>query len=174
MTTPSDAPTRRDRFDLLALLVGVGALVAVIGAGVSAEGAPEIGVIDGWSQVDLFSAEIASFGFVALVGGAALLLVAPRLDGTPSPASHPNISASAFIIVLSDLAVLVGAALAGVVAVLERKSEAPDGSRPLTEYYTDSEKVGEIVEYAGIVLIALVVGWYAVRAARTARSPSRE
>jgi hypothetical protein len=142
----------------LAWLLVVGLLVTVVGACVSAAGAPQIGVVDDWGRVDEAAGRIASWEYLLVILVAVGLVRSRRAGG----------AAGMLVVAIGESAVLLIAALAGIAGVLERKVETP----LTTEYYTGAERIGEIATYVGVGIAAAGVLVFAATSLRVARRAS--
>ena len=166
-TTDPDARPDRGWRVSLALVLLLGVLIAIIGESISAAGAPEIGVVDAWGRIDEATSQIASWQYLLVVGAAAFVLFggfgADRFDREATPrwrvASHG---------VITELAALAVAAVVGMVAVFERTSDANAvGGVGVSDYYSETEKIGETVAYAAIVIVAVGLLAFMLRGQRS-------
>lgn len=154
---------------VVAVLLLLGSLVAVAGICVSAAGAPEIGVVDDWGRVDEAAGRVASWELV-LVVLAATLLVAWAARQTAVSSVGARWQRTALVIALVEVVVIVGAAIAGALALFERTFVGP----PTTSLYSDTEQIGESAAYAGVLLAIIAVGFLIVSELRRGRTVGEE
>jgi hypothetical protein len=150
----------------MVLLAGV--LIAIVGECISAAGAPEIGVVDGWGRVDEAVSQIATWQYLLVVVAAFVLLGGSGADrfGTDAPSRR-----AVWWGVVIELTALAAAAVVGMVAVFERTSDANEvGGVGFSDYYSQTEKIGETVVYSAIVLVAAALLVLVVRETKT-RTP---
>lgn len=140
---------------VVARLLIIGLLLAMVGACVSAAGAPLIGVVDDWGRVDEAASRIASWEYLLVVLVAVLLARGGRASG----------AVGVLVAAVVESIVVIVAALVGILGVLERKIETP----MTTEYYTGVERVGEIAIDVGVAIAAAGLVAFAVSSLRSAR-----
>jgi len=156
---------------LLAAVLLVGGVVAIVGESISAAGAPEIGVVDDWGRIDEAVSQIATWPYVLVVASAAMLVLGGPISGGVDLASS-RLARVAWVAALVEFTAIGLAAVVGMVAVFLRQSDADAvGGVGVSDYYPETEKIGETVVYAAIVLVvvALIV---VVARARTRDVPS--
>jgi hypothetical protein len=156
----------------LALVLMLGVLVAVVGECISAAGAAEIGVVDSWGRIDEAVSQIASWQYLLVVAAAAFLLLgdfgAERIDLQSIPGRRFACSG-----VIVELAVLTVAAVVGMVAVFQRTSDANAvGGVGVSDYYSQTEKIGETVAYTAIVVVAIGLLVFVSRGLRSKEAAS--
>jgi hypothetical protein len=134
----------------------VAALVTIVGIVVSATGAPDPGVFGDWGRVDDIARRVASWEYVLVAVVAVVILLRGGAGATKV----------VLAVALGYLAVLAIAAVLGVLAVFERQTLQPDGTRPPLDYYTSQERIGEIIVFAGLLAAIVVTAGVAVTALR--------
>lgn len=146
----------------LALVLVVGVLVAIVGECISAAGAPEIGVVDTWGRIDEAVNQIAAWPYLIAAGAGAILLLGGRARET-SKAMRV-----AWVGVILMLVAIAIAAKVGIVALFKRVSNADAvGGVGTSDYYSETERIGEAIVYAAIVLVVAGLLLRVIRAQRT-------
>lgn len=154
-----------------ALLLLTGLLVAVVGESISAAGAPEVGVVNAWGRIDEAVSRIADWPLLLVAILAALTVLGGfRLEPVAVGVRNARV---AWIGVIAALGVLAVASVVGMVAVFERIADAGAiGGVGSVGYYSESEKIGESVAYAAILLVAIGVGVRVVQSLRSSLTTS--
>ncbi|MEX0664286.1 MAG: hypothetical protein WD598_05875 [Acidimicrobiia bacterium] len=151
----------------LALVLLIGVLVATVGESISAAGAPEIGVVDSWGRIDEAVSQIATWQYLSVVGAAAFVLLG-RFGFERIDLESMSSRRVAWLGVVVELVALATAAVVGMVAVFQRTSDADAvGGVGISDYYSQTEKIGETVAYAAIVIIAVGLLTFVTRGLRT-------
>ena len=147
----------------LTVALVIAALISIAGIVISALGAPEPGVIDDWGRIDDIGRRAGSWEYVLVGIIGALAFVAWGRGNKRAVLG----------LLLGYLGVIAVAVVLGILALFERQTLQLDGLRPTMDYYTATERTGEIIVFAGVLLAIATIFTVLVALLRTSR-PERE